>query len=103
VQDLILAMIQAGKPIGAMCIAPVVIALALKETKMTPYLTIGNDEGTASDIAALGAKHVNAGVDAIVLDEALKIVSTPAYMVGPGIHDIGKGIEKLVNQVLKWS
>ena len=38
----------------------------------------------------------------VVADDDLKVVSTPAYMVGPGIADIGKGIEKLVKQIVEW-
>ncbi|MCK5145185.1 isoprenoid biosynthesis glyoxalase ElbB [bacterium] len=102
VGNLIMSMVKAGKPVGAMCIAPVVVALALKGSSYKPYLTIGNDETIMADIAAFGSKHVSAGVNAIVMDEDLKIVSTPAYMVGTGIADIAGGIEKLVNQVLSW-
>lgn len=103
VRDLIVAMVEGGKPVGAMCIAPVVVALALGQSGRSPYLTIGHDAATAADIAAVGAKPVDAGVEAIVVDEALKVVSTPAYMIGPGIADIAKGIEKLVDQVLAWT
>jgi hypothetical protein len=28
------------------------------------------------------------------------VVTTPAYMLGPGIKDVASGIEKLVNKVL---
>lgn len=102
VRDLIRAMVDSGRPVGAMCIAPVAVALALRETDKVPYLTIGNDTAVAEDIAAFDAKHVNAGVNAIVMDEDLKVVSTPAYMLGPGISEVADGIEKLVNQVLAW-
>ena len=96
-------MVDAGKPLGAMCIAPIVVAVALKGTSISPVLTIGTDDATASDIEFFGAKHQNAGVDEIAVDEANKIVTTPAYMLGPGISDIAKGIEKLVMQVLAWA
>ena len=44
-----------GKPIGVICIAPAIMAKILAgETE----LTIGFDEQTASDIDAMGAKHV---------------------------------------------
>jgi enhancing lycopene biosynthesis protein 2 len=36
-----------------------------------------------------------------VVDEANKVVTTPAYMLGPGIADVAKGIEKLVRKVLE--
>ena len=89
----------AGKPIGAICIAPVVLALALGKL-CRPELTIGNDPGTAQAIEAAGAKHVARAVDEIHIDAANNLVSTPAYMLGPGIADIAPGIEKLVAAVL---
>ena len=39
-------------------------------------------------------------VDEIAVDENLKIVSTPAYMLGPSIAHVAKGIDALVNEVL---
>lgn len=86
-----------------MCIAPVVVAVACSGTDVQPLLTIGNDPDTAADIEYFGAIHENQPVDGITLDEAHKIVSTPAYMLGPGISDIAKGIEKLVKQVVDWT
>ena len=98
VAALIRAMHAAGKPIGAICIAPAVLALALGE--FAPELTIGDDPGTAQALEAAGAKHVVRGVDAVHVDAKNNLVTTPAYMLGPGIADIAKGIEKLVDAVL---
>jgi len=103
VKRIIHEMVDVGKPVGAMCIAPVVVAVALREKDVNPVLTIGTDAATASDVAFFGAEHRNARVDEIVVDEAHKIVTTPAYMLGPGISDIAKGIEKLVKQVMAWA
>lgn len=98
VAALITAMHAAGKPIGAICIAPAVLALALG--KFHPELTIGNDLETAGRLEAAGARHVARAVDEIQVDAANNLVTTPAYMLGPGIADIAKGIEKLVAAVL---
>lgn len=103
VKRIIDEIVESGKPLGAMCIAPIVVAVALKESSIHPVLTIGTDSATASDIEFFGAKHENTQVDEIVVDENHKIVTTPAYMLGPGISDIAKGIEKLVKQVLDWA
>jgi enhancing lycopene biosynthesis protein 2 len=102
VKELILSMVNAGKPVGAICIAPVVLAVALKDEAATPLLTIGNDGGTASDIVHFGAEHQKAAVDEIVIDEKNRIVTTPAYMLGPTISHVAKGIEKLVKQIMVW-
>lgn len=86
------------KPLGFICIAP---AVAAKSIGDHVKLTIGNDKGTANRLAALGAVHENRAVDDIVVDHEHKVVSTPAYMLGPGPKDVAKGIEKLVKEVLK--
>ena len=86
-----------GKPIGVICIAPAIMAKILAgETE----LTIGFDEHTASDIDAMGAKHVLCPVDEIVVDKEKKVVSTPAYMEAQSIKQAASGIEKLVAEIL---
>ena len=85
-----------GKPIGVICIAPAIMAKILAgDTE----LTIGFDEQTASDIDAMGAKHVLCPVDQIVLDKDKKVVSTPAYMEAKSIKEAASGIEKLVSEI----
>jgi enhancing lycopene biosynthesis protein 2 len=49
----------------------------------------------------MGAKHITCQVDQIHVDQTHKIVTTPAYMLGPGIKEIAIGIEKLVKKVLE--
>lgn len=88
-----------GKPIGAICIAPGIIAAVLGKTAH-PLLTIGNDAGTAKNLEACGAKHENCGVREFVIDNKNKIVSTPAYMLGPSIAHVAEGIEKCVREVV---
>lgn len=92
-------MVSAGKPIGALCIAPATLAKALSALK--PEVTIGNDQGTADAIEAMGGRHRTCTVDMIHFDESNKVVTTPAYMLGPGIKDVAEGIEKLVAKVLE--
>jgi enhancing lycopene biosynthesis protein 2 len=98
VQRILEQMLAAGKPIGALCIAPATLTKALAAHK--PEVTIGTDSGTAEAIETMGGRHHNCHVDEICVDEKLKIVTTPAYMLGPGIKDIAVGIEKLVKKVL---
>ena len=69
----------AGKPTGYICIAPVLAARVLG--KFQPELTIGNDAGTAGALREMGARHVDAPADGIVIDRQNRIVSTPAYML----------------------
>jgi len=100
VKKIILDALRARKPLGLICIAPALAAKAVEGTEFKLKLTIGNDPGTAKAIESLGAKHINCPVDDIVYDEQNKVVSTPAYMLGPSVAAIAKGIEKLVNKVI---
>lgn len=100
-ENVVVAFREAQKPIAPMCIAPAAIAKIFGSRDVQVQLTIGNDPETASAIEAMGAKHVNCLVDDIVVDEANKIVSTPAYMLGPSIAHVNKGVGKLVRKVLE--
>lgn len=84
----------AGKPICAICIAPAIIAKVLG--KEGPTLTIGNDEEAAEAIEVCGAKHEACAVRDFVVDVENKIVTTPAYMLGPSIAHVAEGIERAV-------
>ena len=98
VQRIFTEMLSAKKPVGAICIAPATLVRAVSER--SPEVTIGNDVGTASAIETMGGRHRNCPVDGILVDEANRIVTTPAYMLGPGIADVAMGIEKLVDQIM---
>jgi enhancing lycopene biosynthesis protein 2 len=91
-----------SKPIGFICITPASVgALTLGGDGVE--LTIGNDPDTASAVVQCGAKHTDCPVENVVVDFENKVVSTPAYMLGPGVSDVRKGISNLVNEVLKLS
>lgn len=101
VERLILEMRRAGKPMGFICIAPVIAAKVLGPSH--PQLTIGNDPGTAKAVTALGAKHSECKVDEILVDKTLKLVTTPAYMLAKSIAPVATGIDKLVSAVLEMT
>ena len=98
VARLLREMHAAGKPIGAICIAPAVVARALGEHR--PTMTIGNDQDTASALEAMGCHHTDCPTTDFVIDKENKIVSTPAYMLGPTISHVQQGIEKTVDEIL---
>lgn len=99
VAELVNKFYDSQKPIGAMCIAPALVAMALKDRNVK--LTIGSDEGVAGGINALGNIHVECSTEDIVVDEAQKVVSTPAYMTATSISSAAIGIEKLVKKILE--
>ncbi len=89
----------AGKPIGAICIAPAVLAAAIGSAN--PKVTIGEDAGTAGAIAAFGGTHENCATEGCVVDETNRIVTCSAYMREDRISAVAQGIEKVVDEVLK--
>ncbi|BFM18608.1 isoprenoid biosynthesis glyoxalase ElbB [Maricurvus nonylphenolicus] len=90
----------AGKPVGLVCIAPVMSAAIFGEGVKC---TIGQDAETAAAVNATGAQHQDCVVEDIVIDEANKLVTTPAYMLASRISETAAGINKLVDQVLAFA
>jgi enhancing lycopene biosynthesis protein 2 len=88
----------AGKPIGALCISPVLITKVLGNIEVT----IGNDKGTASDIVALGGTHIIKGKGEIAVDKTNRIVSSPCYMVESTINDIAEGADKTIKALMTF-
>ena len=92
----------AGKPIGAMCIAPALVARVFGKD-LSPQLTIGSDAGTAQALEAMGASHADCAVDDVVVDEKNRIVTTPAYMLAKRISEAAAGIDKLCATVYEMA
>ncbi|WP_145534117.1 isoprenoid biosynthesis glyoxalase ElbB [Yersinia thracica] len=88
---------KAGKPIGFMCISPVMLPKLLGKPVR---LTIGNDPDTIDAIETMGGLHVICPADDVVVDAENKVVTTPAYMLAASISEAAKGIDKLVAKVL---
>ncbi len=88
------------KPIGAICIAPVMMAKIFGEQDESAEMTIGSDELTSKDINTMGSKHIKCLFSEMIIDEDKKLVTTPAYMEAQSIKEAAEGIEKLVKQVL---
>jgi len=87
------------KPMGFICIAPMMIPKIYKGATFT----IGNDQSIAAQIKEMGCQHINCPADDIVVDESHKIVSTPANMVAKSIDEVYEGIRKLVKELVRMS
>lgn len=97
VQSFIQAVHKAGKPVGLICIAPTMAARLFGEGTLC---TIGTNEDVAGAIERMGGKHKVCPVDELVVDEARKLVTTPAYMEAGRISEAAAGIEKLVAKII---
>jgi enhancing lycopene biosynthesis protein 2 len=92
-----------ARPIVALCISPAILAAALRRLGIGgAVLTIGDDAGTAAALGALGAEHRACPVDHAVVDARHRIISTPAYMLGPGPRGVGAGIEEAITALAAW-
>ena len=91
-----------GKPIAAICISPAIMALAFGNKGVN--ITIGDDQGTASELEKTGAKHSNCAVERFVVDTANKIITTPAYMDGSAKpHQIFEGVSGAIKELIKMA
>ncbi len=93
-------MLEAGKPIGAICIAPALLARIVGKRDLHPTVTIGTDAQTAAAIEKMGVRHEDCPCTSLVVDETHRIATTPAYMLGKGPAEVFEGIGKLVDAVL---
>ncbi|MEO0336907.1 MAG: isoprenoid biosynthesis glyoxalase ElbB [Pseudomonadota bacterium] len=93
---------DASKPIGALCIAPALVAKVLGQNEIT--VTIGNDKETATELEKTGAIHEDCDVDDFVTDRAHKVISSPAYMYdNASPHQVFKGIHGLVSELVEMA
>lgn len=88
----------AGKPIGALCISPVLVAKVLGDVTVT----VGSDPGTAKDVETMGAANVNTQITEVISDKQNMIFSTPCYMLPASISDIAESAENLVETMLEY-
>jgi enhancing lycopene biosynthesis protein 2 len=101
VQRLVVEVLEANKPLGAICIAPVMVAKILEYLGRTGTVTGGFNDNINNDIKAMGINTIEVGAEDIVVDEENKIVTTPAYVEAKSMSEAFIGIEKLVNKVLE--
>ena len=100
IKRLIIDFNSQGKYIGAICIAPVMIGMALSGIAQDLKLTPGFVENAAEDMKSFGAEPVMFGSDDICIDEKNKVISAPAYMNGNAtLFQVYLGIEKLVKYI----
>jgi enhancing lycopene biosynthesis protein 2 len=91
-----------SKPIGAICIAPVLIALTLG--KLSVELTVGENGKTASEIAKTGAQHTVCPVTDYISDRDNKVLTTPAYMYdSASSFEVFTGVRKMIRELVEMA
>jgi enhancing lycopene biosynthesis protein 2 len=88
---------DSGKPIGLICIAPVMAAAICGEGAQC---TVGDDAEVAAAIEAMGGEHLQCPVSEARVDAQRKLVTTPAYMLAGRVSEAYDGISACVKEVL---
>jgi enhancing lycopene biosynthesis protein 2 len=96
VEEAITGMAALKRPVGALCISPVILAKIFG--KVT--LTIGDDESTIDALENLGVNHVRTTHGEVVVDPGHKLVTTPCYMLNATIDQIAEGASKVVEAMI---
>ncbi len=96
VENAILAMHKSKKPIGGLCISPVVIAKVLKGA----IVTIGDDKQTADEIEKMGSKNQKTSHGEVTVDKNYNVYTTPCYMLNATIVNIADGAMNIVKAIL---
>lgn len=97
VAELIRDAVSLRKPIGALCISPVLLAKVMGSVE----ITIGDDAGTAAAVEKMGASHKNTSHGQVVIDSKHKIFTTPCYMLDATILQIAEGADNIVKAMLR--
>lgn len=85
------------KPIGALCISPVIMAKIFGDVEVT----IGQDAGTAEAIEKMGATHKQTDHGEVIVDEKNLVFTTPCYMLDANILQIAKGASNIVKAMME--
>ena len=85
------------KPIGALCISPVLLAKVLGNIT----ITVGTDERTIHDVETFGAQHINTQQTEVIADKENMVFTTPCYMLPATIADIADCAENLIETILE--
>ncbi|KAK8829516.1 hypothetical protein WA577_007080 [Blastocystis sp. JDR] len=105
VTSVINAFHSAKKPIGACCIAPVLLARTLPGVHVTLGQEKVCDENPYADACGaakiMGATHVQCKPTEVCVDKENRIVTTPAYMHNSPIHVVRDGIDNMIEELLK--
>ncbi len=85
---------EAGKPIVSLCISPVILAAIFGN--QSPELTLGAHGDDAEHLEQMGGQHRVTSHKEIVVDEKLKFITVPCYMLDSTIGQVFRGIDAAV-------
>ena len=88
-------------PIGALCIAPTLVARVAGMLALPVQVTIGSDPQVAAAIRAMGAEHIDCAVNQAVTDTTHRVATSPAYMLAGSIAEVSQSAHALVDALVR--
>jgi enhancing lycopene biosynthesis protein 2 len=100
VKLLLVNLVNVGKPIVALCVSPVVVALALQGSGIQPQLSLGStQEGSPYDITTFnaginqtGASTQEKTIREVLVDTQNRIICAPCYMMNAALSEVRANI-----------
>lgn len=96
IEQIINSFLELKKPIGAICIAPALIAKIFQKKDIKVKLTLGSANPLLNK---MGAEEVICKATEISYDSIYKVVCTPAYMTEESLPNIHRGVAKLIKKL----
>lgn len=109
VKEFLMKVINAGKPIAALCVSPAVLAKALQGSGKHPKLTLGTDKdpspydikADSEALAAMGAQPHMKTINEIMVDEENKIISAPCYMMEVSVKQVRANAKMAIDKMIE--
>jgi enhancing lycopene biosynthesis protein 2 len=109
VKLLLVNFVNAGKPIAALCVSPILVAKALEGSAITPNLTLGSTTDKSpyainefhAGVQKTGSKTEEHSVTEILIDKENKIITAPCYMMDASILEVRDNIKLAVEELIK--
>ena len=108
ISELISKFISQKKPIVALCVSPVIIALALKNSHQKATLTLGSTKVPSpytiqdfhNGITSIGAEAIEKTINEINIDSNYNIISAPCYMLDCTLPELKNNIFKAIEAAI---
>jgi enhancing lycopene biosynthesis protein 2 len=105
VKLLLVNMYNVGKPIVALCVSPVLLALAFEDMQLSPNLTIGSTQVTSpyqisafqEGMQAKGVLTPECSIQEICVDTPNRIITAPCYMLEASLPQLQRNIQQAMS------
>ncbi len=110
VKLLLINLVNIGKPIAALCVSPILISLAFKDSTISPTLTLGStNEKSPYDIHSFhigieknGGKSLEKGINDLCIDENNRIICAPCYMQDASLLEIRNNAKMAIEKLAEF-